>query len=1508
MDESYKILFTDDGSADRLAESFSEVAKASENTNKVVLDLGTSANKMTSALTAAASANKSYAESLGNAKGNAKGVEDVLNKVEGAASKSKDMMNAFAAEMSSGLAQSTKYLSGFQQRSLGTVESVKDIVRAEKLLNVSLSGTTAAFEKESAALSSMLARYKQGEGASDGLRVSNEQLIAQAKRFSEVEQNLIRDLDRVESVMHSLHALNDINGVKVKGGDQLASYIQYIDNALLSSKDLERTSMLLQQRINTLQKELGESGTEEYAAKTAKLSEYQDAYNRTLQRTVVLKRQERSANASGIFGKGNQDTVAGLANLRRLGAVSPQIAQMSYVLDTITSAGMAASVATIGLGTAVIALGTKALKTSAELQQYSITLQSLSTHGWDAADKSLIASRALGKAVNAEMLAYASGSIYAFDKIAEGTEKLVGYGIDMRLVNHEMEMLGNLALGDSKRLENLSIAYGQVFGQGKARAQEMYQFVNAGIPIFELLAKKLNISTAAVMDMTRNGEVSFKLIRELLKDITKEGGKYHDLMRSVADMSLNGQWTMFLNQMKLTMDDIGQTLLPGVTALLREVNETLDKHRKQSEFKETLKKLDKAPYLSTQAQMAITGEMSDTALYTATGNYRALQAFKGKYGDLSGLSAATSVKDSAGRAAAALSVVPGAAPASAVLLAASFVPDEKLKPIMDVFREFNKNIEAAGASVRGSNGVGREGILRNKLSGSVAELRELGVDDTTISKYLVKTLFAGVDKEARKIYERMTPEEIYSNATVFSGADAVRKATSEAISGDLLGLYDEVQKGAIERFNYLNSYNLTPEQRDMLYREEDARKRGELNAEEGMTGGGAGGDGKGSKYKLDEYNEAKRKETLTMTQLVPLYQEYVRIHDLYMQDVASGMSVEDAKAKELVAKALYRQVEALNQVNAAYADIYNSTYGKASPMSSAEVDKMFSELDAQIAAKSPGELTERDEMYKNSEPFRKALKDALMSGTTLAEAHDVVKQLNRAFGVELNESGDAVSVALRNYKEILTVYKELGKISDSDMVQAGAWAEALGPDMATKIIATLGDYRQALSDEEQSALAALQAYKYLNAARAGGTKVSEETQYRSRKGAIAAASALSESLNIHTGSGTRISGILANPEQYQVNDDNVLNPDYKMGAIRGFFAKHSQYGDVTSNISEYSAESSKYEAAKKKLDNMKGDPLIDSAAIAGQQAEVDKLAESVANLGKKLIYSADSSKILGDTWQKIKSVGIEALTGTLNESFYQLGATLGDSNRSFEDYQRNVAAIVEQMAQSLPTILLQAAMSAFMTRGMFFVGLGLLAAAGVTGVINGAMGVGAEAEESASSEQDVISNLQEQLQTMMSQFQDMLSYLDIARNNYIASEQAAQIAGYAKGDVFPGTTGLAQGVYTSPTFFRFANGAQFNGVMGEAGAEAIMPLTRGADGRLGVAAQGAGAAPVKIVIENYGDATEVTDTREGVAADGGRQVTLVIEKAVKSMVASGTLDGTFRQRYNLRTPAIRRSN
>ena len=69
----------------------------------------------------------------------------------------------------------------------------------------------------------------------------------------------------------------------------------------------------------------------------------------------------------------------------------------------------------------------------------------------------------------------------------------------------------------------------------------------------------------------------------------------------------------------------------------------------------------------------------------------------------------------------------------------------------------------------------------------------------------------------------------------------------------------------------------------------------------------------------------------------------------------------------------------------------------------------------------------------------------------------------------------------------------------------------------------------------------------------------------------------------------------------------------------------------------------------------------------------------------------------------------------------------------------------------------------------------------------------------------------------------------------------AQGGAFVQGRVMPFAKG---GVVAEPTHFPMRGGA---GLMGEAGPEAIMPLRRGADGRLGVAAAG-GARAVNVTV------------------------------------------------------------
>ena len=95
----------------------------------------------------------------------------------------------------------------------------------------------------------------------------------------------------------------------------------------------------------------------------------------------------------------------------------------------------------------------------------------------------------------------------------------------------------------------------------------------------------------------------------------------------------------------------------------------------------------------------------------------------------------------------------------------------------------------------------------------------------------------------------------------------------------------------------------------------------------------------------------------------------------------------------------------------------------------------------------------------------------------------------------------------------------------------------------------------------------------------------------------------------------------------------------------------------------------------------------------------------------------------------------------------------------------------------------------------------------------------------------------------------------------------------ADGNVFnqSGVTAFANGgVVGGPTVFPFANGI---GLMGEAGPEAIMPLSRGPDGKLGVIAANGNSAP-SVTINNYSgqEATASSDSAGNIVVEIGRAI------------------------------------
>ena len=113
----------------------------------------------------------------------------------------------------------------------------------------------------------------------------------------------------------------------------------------------------------------------------------------------------------------------------------------------------------------------------------------------------------------------------------------------------------------------------------------------------------------------------------------------------------------------------------------------------------------------------------------------------------------------------------------------------------------------------------------------------------------------------------------------------------------------------------------------------------------------------------------------------------------------------------------------------------------------------------------------------------------------------------------------------------------------------------------------------------------------------------------------------------------------------------------------------------------------------------------------------------------------------------------------------------------------------------------------------------------------------------------------------------------------------------ADGGVFTGgISSLSGGVYNKPTFFsygvqKFARG----GVLGEAGPEAVMPLARMSNGKLGVQSAGGGGVvvPVNIQVINQAGNNVGVETQQRQNDQGGMDIVMFIKRVVSQDISQG---------------------
>lgn len=250
-----------------------------------------------------------------------------------------------------------------------------------------------------------------------------------------------------------------------------------------------------------------------------------------------LRRVERGANA---VGKALKEAFS-FSNLK---SSLMSIPGMQFLTNPYT-------IIASGLG-AVTALGAQAEQTSV-------------------AFTTLVGSETKAAEVLGQINEFAAKTPYNNLDLVDNAKAMMNFGVEADKVNGYLKQLGDIAGGDSNKLNSLSVVFGQVSSAGKLSGQDLMQFINAGFNPLKELEKMTGKTYAELQDMMSKGQITANAMAAAIQHATSEGGQFYQMSEKLAE-TVSGKWSTLVGNIQQNavkvFDKIKPAILGAIDALM----------------------------------------------------------------------------------------------------------------------------------------------------------------------------------------------------------------------------------------------------------------------------------------------------------------------------------------------------------------------------------------------------------------------------------------------------------------------------------------------------------------------------------------------------------------------------------------------------------------------------------------------------------------------------------------------------------------------------------------------------------------------------------------------------------------------------------------------------------------------------------------------------------------------------------------------------------------------------
>ncbi len=232
----------------------------------------------------------------------------------------------------------------------------------------------------------------------------------------------------------------------------------------------------------------------------------------------------------------------------------------------------------IGLGAAGIAGASAAAYGAYNVSKRGLGLAAEAEQA-NIAFTTMLGSAQKAQAFLAQLTDFANATPFELPQIRDASKRLLAFGFASKQILPMMTSLGNAAAGlglGADGIDRLTLAIGQIKAKSKLQGDEALQLMEAGIPVWDILAKKLGTTTTKVMELSSKGLVPANFAINTLMDGLNE--RFPKMMDKQSKSLLGMYSTIKDTFNSKILTKWGQGIAEGITPPLRKLVDWIDKN------------------------------------------------------------------------------------------------------------------------------------------------------------------------------------------------------------------------------------------------------------------------------------------------------------------------------------------------------------------------------------------------------------------------------------------------------------------------------------------------------------------------------------------------------------------------------------------------------------------------------------------------------------------------------------------------------------------------------------------------------------------------------------------------------------------------------------------------------------------------------------------------------------------------------------------------------------------